>query len=117
MKKTMLFPICLTLLLTFCPPGLADCTKGKRLYNRALSETDGNRKISLLEHSVRECGEFHSHYELGRAYMRADRPGDADRAFRDAMGFPASDRETARLLADHGLLFGAWAGNMKPFFT
>jgi len=104
MKRIILFPICLALFLTFCPPCFADCTEGKRLYSQALIETDVHRKISLLERSVQKCGEFHAHYELGRAYMSVDKLNDADRAFRDAMGFPASDRETARLLADHGLL-------------
>ena len=104
MKKAILFAVCLTFLPVFCPLCIANCTEGKRLYNLALHETNINLKISLLERSVQECGEFHSHYELGRAYMRTDRPDKAERAFRDAMGFPASDRETARLLADHGLL-------------
>jgi len=83
---------------------LAHYTEGKLLYEMALERQDIHRKISLLERAVRICGEFHACYELGKAYMAVERLHKADQAFRDAMGFPASDREIARLLADHGFL-------------
>ncbi|RMH51570.1 MAG: glycine zipper 2TM domain-containing protein [Zetaproteobacteria bacterium] len=63
------------------PRSFDDCAAAERQYNAALKTRDIERKVYLLQNSVRLCtGSALYHNDLGVAYYQRNRPYDRDRA-------------------------------------
>ncbi len=63
------------------PRSFDDCAAAERDYNASLSERDPERKVYLLQNSVRNCtGSALYHNDLGVAYYQRNHAYDRERA-------------------------------------
>ncbi len=94
---------CLLLFVaTHSSSSLADCDAARDLYNSSFQESDPRAKIGLLLKSVEACKTFEGYYQLGAAYMMAELPGEAERAFLEAKSYAGNKKALARAIAGLG---------------
>ena len=104
MKKRIIVTCCCTFLLLFSQNALADCAKGKQLYENAMSQKDDSEKIRLLKASLAECKNFNAYYELAKAYESNEEFKNATDALEQAKNIAKTNKAIAKVLSRLGLI-------------
>ncbi len=105
MKKRIIITCCFAFLLLFSHNALADCAKGKPLYENAMSQKDNSERIRLLNASLAECKNFNAYYELAKAYESNEEFKNATDALEQAKNIAKTNKAIAKVLSRLGLIY------------
>ncbi len=115
MKKIVI--ICFALVIMVSQNLRADCSKGKELYEQAVSQ-DKNipLRIKLLEESLKECKDFNAYMELAKAYEAQSLMKEAEDSLLDAKNVADGNKAMANIFFRLGTVYEKMDKENEAYF-
>jgi outer membrane protein OmpA-like peptidoglycan-associated protein len=94
--KVLLFSILIFVLSL--STAFAECEKAMEYYEKAVSESDVQKRIQLLQFSLEDCRSFAAYYELGKAFAMNDDLEKAISTLKKAFSYTDQKEEKSQTL-------------------
>jgi outer membrane protein OmpA-like peptidoglycan-associated protein len=118
MKKITVIVLFFALLIALSQKNArTDCSKGKELYEQAVSQNkDIALRMKLLEASLEECKDFNAYIELAKAYEAQSQFKEAEKALLDAKNVADGDKAMANVFFRLGTVYEKMNRENEAFF-